>query len=67
MGKATFFRVIRLAAQFFLNMATVYFGASIFTPLITSDPKVVIINTATGIFYLFGSYLAQKIIDENEQ
>jgi hypothetical protein len=67
MEKTTFFRIIRLASQFFLNMATVYFGASIFTPLITADPKVVLINTATGIFYLFGSYLSQQILDESEQ
>ncbi len=65
MGKTTFFRIIRIASQFFLNMATVYFGASIFTPLITSDTKILITNTATGIFYLFGAYLCEKILDES--
>ncbi len=64
MEKTTFFRIVRLASQFFLNMATVYFGASIFTPLITSGIRVVLINTATGIFYLYGAYMCDKILDE---
>ncbi len=64
MDKTTFFRIVRLASQFFLNMATVYFGASIFTPLITSDMRIVLINTVTGIFYLYGAYVCDKILDE---
>ncbi len=65
MDKVTFFRIVRIASTQFSNIATGYFGVSIFAPLFVTDVSYLFMrNMVLGIACLLCVYMCEKMLDD---
>ncbi len=64
MEKAPLIRILRIASSLFINLATGYFGVSIFAPILVPDTRLFIQNMLFGSLCLFCAYMCEKIRDE---
>jgi hypothetical protein len=65
MKRTTILRIFRIASTQFSNLATGYFGVSIFAPILVPDVSYLFVkNLALGISCLFCVYMCEKVLDE---
>ena len=66
MEKARLVRILRIASTQFNNIATGYFGVSVFAPVFIANIRfdVAIVSVMLGICCLLCAYFCDKVLDE---